>query len=591
MASASAIPAVRILRGVPPEVGYVVLGVLAAVLSCAAAAEVSLPVSTDLGLGAVLPPAYWLGVVSLNVLFVTALRKGRQAWLSVVLLCCLVITLYGAAAFASAAPRAEVAWRHIGIADAVMRTGHIDPGLDAYFNWPGFFALVALVTKATGLPPLDLALWAPVVNGLLWLGALALVVRQFTADRRRLWLTLWLFCLGNWIDQDYLSPQAFSYFLHLCVLALLLRYLGAQPAGRPSWRPAQLLAWWRTREPTEPNASRRLAALLVAVFLSAVITASHQLTPFMLLVSATALVAVGRCWSSRFPLLLAVLLVIWLVYPASAYLAGHPPLDGAGLDTAAAANLDSRLQGTPGHLDVVHLRMALTGVIWALAVVGIVLARRSRTLDLRPLVLAIAPVVLLPAQSYGGEMLMRVTLFALPFTAFFAAGALLAAAGVHARWRGAGVAIVCTGLAVMMVTGRFGNARFDMFTPAELEASAKMYEIAPAGAILIAAANPTPWRYREYEAHRSRILEVVCGPKPDPDDCSRLVVAAAKHNGILLMSRSGKAAMVMRGTMTADGFDRLEQQIRLRPGVVLMYQNTDARIYRLGPPGPGGELR
>ena len=588
MASASAIPAVRTLRSVRPDVGYAVLGVLNTVLSCAAATTVSLPVSSDIGLGAVLPPAYWLGVVSLNVLFVTALCRGCRAWAPVLLLCCLVVTLYGAAAFASSAPRAEVAWRHIGIADAVIRTGHIDPRFDAYFNWPGFFALLAVVTKATGLPPVDLALWAPVANGLLWLGALALVVRQLTADRRRLWLTLWLFCLGNWIDQDYLSPQAFSYFLYLCVLALLLKYLGAQPAGRPSWRSAQLLAWWRSRAPTEPNAHRRRAALLVAVFLSAVITASHQLTPFMLLASATALVAVGRCWSSRFPLLLAVMLVIWLVYPASAYLAGHPLLDGSGMDAGAAANLNNRLQGTPGHLDVVHLRMALTGVIWALAVVGIVLARRSRTLDLRPLVLAFAPFALLPAQSYGGEMLMRVTLFALPFMAFFAAGALLSTGWVHARWRAAGVAIVCTGLSVMMVTARFGNARFDMFTPAELEATAKMYEIAPDGALLIASAHPTPWRYREYEDHRSRTIEDICGPAPDPDGCSVLVVAAAKRNGVLLMSRSGDAALVMQGAMTADGLDRLKQQIGHQAGVVLVYQNTDARIYRIGPAEPEG---
>jgi hypothetical protein len=232
--------------------------------------------------------------------------------------------------------------------------------------------------------------------------------------------------------------------------------------------------------------------------------------------------------------------------------------------------------------------MALTGVIWAFAVVGIVLARRSRTLDLRPLVLAIAPFVLLPAQSYGGEMLMRVALFALPFTAFFAAGALLSGGWVHARWRAAGVTIVCTGLAVMMVTARFGNARFDMFTPAELEASAKMYEIAPAGAILIASAHPTPWRYREYEDHRIRTLEAVCGPVPDLDACSVLVVAAAKHNGILLMTRSGKAALEMQGNMTADGFDRLEQLIMHSPGVVLMYQNTDARVYRIGPAGQKG---
>jgi hypothetical protein len=149
------------------------------------------------------------------------------------------------------------------------------------------------------------------------------------------------------------------------------------------------------------------------------------------------------------------------------------------------------------------------------------------------------------------------------------------------------VAIVCTGLAVMMVISRFGNARFDMFTPAELEASSKMYELAPDGSILLAA-HPTPWRYREYENHRSRTIEDVCGPLPDPAACSQLVVGAAKRNGVLMMSRSGKAAMVMQGAMTADGLDRLEQQIMRRPGVVLMYQNADARIYRIGPTGPEG---
>jgi len=586
MADAGTIPAVRPVRGVPWDAGYVVLGGLGAVLACSAAAKVSLPVSTDLGLGAVLAPAYWLGVVTINVVFATALRRSHRTWVPVLLLGCLVITLYGAAAFASSAPRAEVAWRHMGIADTVMRTGQIDPHLDAYFNWPGFFGLLALATQTTGLSAVDLALWAPVVNGLLWLGALALVIRQLTADRRRLLLTLWLFSLGNWIDQDYLSPQAFSYFLHLCVLALLLRYLGARPAGRPSWRPVQVLTWWRTRAPTEPNASRRLAAVLVAILLSAVITVSHQLTPFMLLVSATALVAVGRCWSSRFPLVLAVLLVIWLVYPSSTYLAGHPLLDGSGL--ARAAHLDNRLQGTPGHLDVVHLRMGLTAVIWALALIGIWLAARSRTLDVRPLALGAAPLVLLPAQSYGGEMLMRVTLFALPFAAFFAAGALLSPGRLQLRWRAAGVAIVCTGLAVLMVISRFGNARFDMFTPAEVEASEKMYELAPGRSILIAATSPTPWRYREYENHRSRTIEDVCGPVPDPAACSRLVVGTAQRDGVLLMSRSAKAAMVMQGVMTADGFDRLEHQIMRRPGVVLMYQNADARVYRIGPTGREG---
>ncbi len=54
------------------------------------------------------------------------------------------------------------------------------------------------------------------------------------------------------------------------------------------------------------------------------------------------------------------------------------------------------------------------------------------------------------------------------------------------------------------------------------------------------------------------------------------------------MSRPGDAALVMQGAMTADGLDRLEQQIGHQAGVVLVYQNTDARIYRIGPAEPEG---
>ena len=39
----------------------------------------------------------------------------------------------------------------------------IDPDIDAYFNWPGFFTLLATVLGATGLDPVAVALWAPVV--------------------------------------------------------------------------------------------------------------------------------------------------------------------------------------------------------------------------------------------------------------------------------------------------------------------------------------------------------------------------------------------------------------------------------------------
>lgn len=70
---------------------------------------------------------------------------------------------------------------------------------------------------------------------------------------------------------------------------------------------------------------------MVTLLLIVVLSASHQLTPFMVLIAITALTLSGRVWPGRLPLIAAVVLALWLAYPASAYLDGHPPLADAGL--------------------------------------------------------------------------------------------------------------------------------------------------------------------------------------------------------------------------------------------------------------------
>ncbi|WP_240721554.1 hypothetical protein [Pseudarthrobacter sp. NamE5] len=109
----------------------------------------------------------------------------------------------------------------------------------------------------------------------------------------------------------------------------------------------------------------------MTLLLLAVICASHQLTPFMMLIAITVLTLSGCVWPSRLPLITAVVLALWLAYPASAYLVGHPPRSDVGLQAATKANVVNRMSGTPGHVLVVQLRMVLTLVLWALAAAGV----------------------------------------------------------------------------------------------------------------------------------------------------------------------------------------------------------------------------
>ena len=198
------------------EVWCAVAGVVSLALAVGAASTVAVPVASDLGLVAVLPFPFWVGVLLLNVAFVVALRGDAagparrlvMVWLVVVL----VLVLFGTAAFVTDVPRGEVAFRHLGIADALSGAQGIDPDIDAYFNWPGFFALLATVLGATGLDPVAVALWAPVVNVGLWLVALGVLTGYLTRDPRRRWLVLWVFCLGQ-LAGSGLSVSAGFWFL------------------------------------------------------------------------------------------------------------------------------------------------------------------------------------------------------------------------------------------------------------------------------------------------------------------------------------------------------------------------------------------
>ena len=610
------------------EVWCAVAGLVALALAVGAASTVAVPVNSDLGFVAVLPYPFWVGVLVLNVAFVVALRGDAagparrlvMVWLVVVL----VLVLFGTAAFVTDVPRGEVAFRHLGIADALSGTQGIDPDTDAYFNWPGFFALLATVLGATGLDPVAVALWAPVVNVGLWLAALGVLTGYLTRDPRRRWLVLWVFCLGSWQDQDYLSPQAFGFFLYLVVVALLVGPLAARAPVFRGFRRADLAAWWGGRSPAEPRSGLRVSALVVTLLLVAVICASHQLTPFMMLIAITALTLSGRVWPGRLPLITVVLLTLWLAYPASAYLIGNPPLAEAGLQGATEANVIDRLGGTAGHVLVVQGRIVLTLVLWALAAVGAVRDWRRGRLDIRVVLLAVTPLLLFPAQFYGGEMLIRVSLFALPFIALLACSVLLpeggarpsAHASAHAAGGGAhpaahaahggahpaahaaldparpsfraagALALTCFLLAVLTVTGRFGNAQYDVFTDDEIAAVAAMHSLAPPGSTIISAAHPTPWRSEAYLEHRARTIADMCQSDLSTATCGPLVYDYARRSpagAVVLFTRSSEASLVLQGAGSARGLDELEEWLSAQGGVELAFSNVDARVYRVTP--------
>jgi hypothetical protein len=563
---------------------------------------------TDLGLLSVLPPAVLLAIAALTLCFLHELtRTPIRTPVALFFIVALIIKLFGVTAIVEPVPRFESAWKHVGVTDYILRTGSVDPHIDAYFNWPGFFILIGLITDLGGFnSPLRLIDWAPVVFNLLYLGPLLMIFRHATSDQRLVWLGVWFFYVGNWVGQDYLSPQAFGYFLYLMILAILItwfpvpetspsRIVGLLRRFRLSSQTIERLIHWLAPPdlPAAPATRRQQRALVaVVVVLYTAVVASHQLTPFAILGAVMILVIFNRCILRFLPIIMALLAFIWLFYMASTYMAGHGGQRAEQIGAVGDSfvkNMSDRLSGSTGHLVVVYLRSTASLIFWGLAGFGVLRRIRHQHRDFTFALLAAAPFPLLLLQSYGGEMLLRIYFFSLPFMAFFVAALFVPAPDVgHSRVAQVTLSITVLLLLTSFFITRYGNERMDAFTPAEVEATTYLYDTAPPDSLLLAGTTKTPWKHRDYERYTHRTLAYDVDWDWDADLTTGLSQIEAAMGGsqypatFLVITRSQVANDEMFELLPY----RLEDIVKALSAsdrFQILYANDDAIIFILAP--------
>jgi 4-amino-4-deoxy-L-arabinose transferase-like glycosyltransferase len=256
------------------------------------------------------------------------------------------------------------------------------------------------------------------------------------------------------------------------------------------------------------------------------------------------------------------------------------------VDSIAAANVTDRLAGSSGHQLVVQIRLAVTALLWVFALLGWLRRRRRGQDDVAFTLLATVPFLLLGLQSYGGELLLRVYLFGLPFIAFLGAGLFLPVKEGAASWRRVG-AIGLAGLTLLggFLFARYGNERFDHFTSAELAAVRHLYAIAPPGSLLLAATADLPWKFQDYAKYEYRIVPNL--PNSANGDLVKPVLGIMRQHrqqgAYLILTRSQRADTEARSILPPGSLDRLERTLRRSSSVQLIYANQDARIYTLRP--------
>src|ERR1700760_1245798 len=107
--------------------------------------RIALSQMTDVGLGSVLPLGVWVSMVLITGGCAVAWRSGNEL-LIVTGILSTILVLYGLGVFGEPTMRFAQTWTHVGIAKFIATHGLIDPHIDAYFNWPGFFVLSAFLS-------------------------------------------------------------------------------------------------------------------------------------------------------------------------------------------------------------------------------------------------------------------------------------------------------------------------------------------------------------------------------------------------------------------------------------------------------------
>lgn len=577
---------------------------------------VNLSHMTDLGLLTVLPISTYFAFGLLTISFCWVAYQSKP-YIAVLLIhvIVLIVMIHGMPNILYGSLRYSWAWKHVGIVDYIQRHGAVNPSISVpgaellriYHNWPGFFALSALVTEAAGFnSSLSFARWSQVAFNLLDLGALLFIFQSLTRDHRLVWLSTWFFFVTNWIGQDYFSPQALSYFLYLIVLGICLygfsdakppllkmlkRRLPAESAVRVIHK---VLSRTDASSSTRSNITRsgqQIGLMLIMIAAMMAIASSHQLTPFIT-ISALALLAIfQRCSARYLPILMAVLTLSWIIYMAAPYVSSNPKFFRSLL-SPLAANINETLidlsLASTGQVIVAVIGRGLTAFVWILAILGGIRRLRQGLWDLTAALLVFAPFLLLASQSYGGEMLFRFYFFSLPFIVFFAA-ALIYPSPVSGVSKPA--AALSAALSIVLFAGfcfaYYGKEQMYYFSQDEIAAAEYVHDVAPPNSLVMDATWDWPLHYKNYEFYSyfslSRLshedhLRLLDDPVPHIID---LMTSRNPPAAYFIITRSQKADIDTRGVMPPGSLDLIEQALIHSERFSVVFRRPDAIVFSL----------
>lgn len=540
----------------------------------------------DYGLITVLPVTTFIALAVVVIGFVAACRFDRRGRVLASYVTALAVMLHGMPTFAYDHLRFSWAWKHTGMVDYIQRFSDVDPDttvLPVYHNWPGFFGLNAWIVDNSSIESaLSYAAWAPILFNLLFIGALYMMFRAFTADQRLIWTALLIFELGSWVGHDYFAPQAMAFFMYLLVMAILLRWYATE-----SHQAAELKG-----DRIAPGSLAAFAMTGVLVLSMLVIASSHQLTPIITVAAIGALVVFRQ------------LRVVWPLYAMIAVTVGwfFGPARGFVLDNLTkvfqeVGGVQANLDNTVVDLEIVsaaqrNIALAsrlLSASIFGMAAFAVIRRRMRQQHSSWVVLLAAIPLTMMVASSYGGEIIFRAYLFALPFAAFLAAS-LWFPTGEQGKEMGSRVALGLVLLTLMagLLIADFGADQGQVFDDGEVTAAQYLVDTANPGALIVEGTRDYPRQHRNIEQHAYVTIDrlptetldrVLAGPA---DLLATWLGNTERYNGgFVILTGSQRASVSTLGGALVPTLDAIEDSLRASNLFEVAFEVDQTIVFRL----------
>jgi hypothetical protein len=562
------------------------------------------------GLLFVMHPTFFVAIgVCVAGFLVELSRRTWRGWVLIGYLVLLVLLMHATVPLLDSAPEYPWVYKHLGVVDFIRVHGEVTDSADIYQQWPTFFAAVAQLVAASGIDPLRVAAWAPPFFDLANCLPVFAIARTLTDNRRVPFLTAFVFTAMNWIEQDYLSPQAFAYLLSLGALMILLRWLRRAPsAKRVRWRLLRRLqSWVQAGLPDMPYTSARTerASLIALYVVYGTIVISHQISPYIVAASATALVVLGLIQPWR---VVPILMGIAVAYAAPRYSVVDSYGALSGFDFFSNAKGLNHASGQLAAGGVFSHKVVMTLVLTVWGSVGVILLAARRRLGplAVPGVLAFAPMAILIGQNYGGEAVYRVFLFSAPWCSYLITGAVLRIRLPSRLWRVrlplpalrvavATPVLAATALAAMQ--GEHGQFVFEQLTPDEVTGSLYLYNHVTNGSWVIDALGNSPDRltakYAEINqgANASLLPSLDGGPVKVSAAMDAKDIAGingyfqdhARRPEYLVITSSMEHYADFFGYLPPGTLDRLNTALTASPRWTVFWASAHMRVYKFVP--------